>query len=74
MKARRILFTDIRQNGRTVLSVDGATTTQERFAERFGSKDLILSLLNPLYFAEVLGGDGRKLIERIFLPYRTKPY
>lgn len=49
----------IRQNGRTVLSVDGATTTQERFAERFGSKDLILSLLNPLYFAEVLGGDGR---------------
>lgn len=58
----------IRQNGRTVLSVDGATTTQERFAERFGSKDLILSLLNPLYFAEVLGGDGRKLIEQYLAP------
>ena len=58
----------IRQNGRTVLSVDGATTTQERFAERFGSKDLILSLLNPLYFAEVLGGDGRKLIEQYLSP------
>lgn len=58
----------IRQNGRTVLSVDGATTTQERFAERFGSKDLILSLLNPLYFAEVLGGDGRKLVEQYLAP------
>ncbi len=58
----------IRQNGRTVLWVDVATTTQERFAERFGSKDLILSLLNPLYFAEVLGGDGRKLIEQYLSP------
>ncbi len=58
----------VRQNSRTVLSVDGAATTQERFAERFGSKDLILSLLNPLYFAEVLGGDGRKLIEQYLPP------
>ena len=58
----------VRQNSRTVLSVDGAATTQERFAERFGSKDLILSLLNPLYFAEVLGGDGRKLVEQYLAP------
>ena len=58
----------VRQNSRTVLSVDGAATIQERFAERFGSKDLILSLLNPLYFAEVLGGDGRKLIEQYLPP------
>ena len=58
----------VRQNSRTVLSVDGAATTQECFAERFGSKDLILSLLNPLYFAEVLGGDGRKLIEQYLPP------
>ena len=56
-----------RQGGKTALSVDGTTTTQERFAERFGSRDLILSLLNPLYFAEVLGGDGRTLIEQ-YLP------
>lgn len=56
-----------RQDGKTVLSVDGTTTTQERFAERFGSRDLVLSLLNPLYFAEVLGGDGRTLIEQ-YLP------
>ena len=58
----------VRQNSRTVLSVDGAATTQECFAERFGSKDLILSLLNPLYFAEMLGGDGRKLIEQYLPP------
>lgn len=56
-----------RQGGKTALSVDGTTTTQERFAERFGSRDLILALLNPLYFAEVLGGDGRTLIEQ-YLP------
>lgn len=56
-----------RQDGKTVLSVDGTTTTQERFAERFGSRDLILSLLNPLYFAEVLSGDGRTLVEQ-YLP------
>ena len=58
----------IRQGNRTALSVDGAATTQERFAERFGSKDLILSLFNPLYFAEVLSGDGRKLIEQYLPP------
>lgn len=56
-----------RQDGKTALSVDGTTTTQERFAERFGSRDLILSLLNPLYFAEVLDGDGRTLVEQ-YLP------
>lgn len=56
-----------RQSGKTFLSVDGTTITQERFAERFGSRDLILSLLNPLYFAEVLGGDGQTLIEQ-YLP------
>ena len=56
-----------RQGGKTALSVNGTTTTQERFAERFGSRDLILSLLNPLYFAEVLGGDGRTLVEQ-YLP------
>lgn len=54
----------VRQNSKSILSVDGTTTTQERFAERFGSRDLILSLLNPLYFTEVLGGSGRKLIEQ----------
>ncbi|MFR3786508.1 MAG: AAA family ATPase [Agathobaculum desmolans] len=57
-----------RQSGKTFLSVDGTTITQERFAERFGSRDLILSLLNPLYFAEVLGGDGRTLIEQYLPP------
>ena len=56
-----------RHEGKTFVSLDGVLMTQERFAERLGSRDLILSLLNPLYFAEVLGGDGRKLIEQ-YLP------
>lgn len=60
-------ITRLRLDSKTVLSVNSTKTTQERFAARFGSKDLILSLLNPLYFAEVLGGEGRKLIEE-FLP------
>ena len=55
-------------SSKSILSVDGTTTTQERFAERFGSRDLILSLLNPLYFTEVLGGSGRKLIEQYLPP------
>ena len=58
----------VRHNSKSILSVDGTTTTQERFAERFGSRDLILSLLNPLYFTEVLGGSGRKLIEQYLPP------
>ena len=58
----------VRQNSKSILSVDGTTTTQERFAERFGSRDLILSLLNPLYFTEVLDGSGRKLIEQYLQP------
>ncbi len=58
----------VRQNSKCILSVDGTTTTQERFAERFGSRDLILSLLNPLYFTEVLSGSGRKLIEQYLPP------
>ena len=56
-----------RHEGKTFVSLDGVLMTLERFAERFGSRDLILSLLNPLYFAEVLGGDGRKLTEQ-YLP------
>ena len=57
----------IRQDNKVTVAVDGAETTQARFAARFGSKDIILSLLNPFYFAEVLEADGRKLIEE-FLP------
>ena len=56
------------QNRKSFLSLDGTTMTQERFAERFGSRDLILSLLNPLYFTEALGKDGKALLEQYLPP------
>ena len=54
-----------RQNSHVTVSVDGTEITQARFAERFGSKDTILALFNPLYFAEIMGADGRKLLESL---------
>lgn len=64
---KRHILRRTRQDGKTAVFVDGTKTTQERFAARFGSRDLILSLLNPLYFAEALGADGRRLLEE-YLP------
>lgn len=54
-----------RVNGGVSQSLDGVEITQKRLAELLGGKDLVLSLLNPLYFAEALGTDGRKLLEQL---------
>lgn len=55
----------MRAGGSVSQSLDGVEVTQKRLAEQLGGKDLVLSLLNPLYFAEVLGADGRKLLEQL---------
>ena len=34
----------------------------------FGEPDLFLSLYNPLYFMEVLGADGRSMLEQLLPP------
>ena len=51
----------------TTITYDGQQIRQSAVEEMFGEKDVFLSIVNPLYFIEVLGNDGRKLLER-YLP------
>ena len=46
---------------------DERKVTQRDLTALFGEKDLFLSMFNPLYFIEVLGNQGRDLLER-YLP------
>lgn len=63
--ARQHTLLRVRRNGEVTLSLDSAELPQKRFAELIGSKDFVLSLLNPAYFAEVLGTSGRGLLEQL---------
>lgn len=49
------------------ITFDGMPATQNHLTLLFGERDVFLSILNPLYFIEVLGNDGRNLLER-YLP------
>ena len=49
--------------GKTSLTLDGVPLTQAALVEMIGEKDLFLSILNPLYFVEVMGDKGRALLE-----------
>lgn len=51
----------------TTITFDGQQIRQTALDEMFGEKDVFLSIVNPLYFIEELGSDGRKLLER-YLP------
>lgn len=55
----------VRQNSEVTLSLDSIEMPQKRLAEQIGGKDFVLSLLNPSYFAEVLGAGGRGLLEQL---------
>ena len=56
-----------RQKGRCAVFYDGREIRQSDLSVMFGEKDVFLSILNPLYFIEELGDDGKKLLER-YLP------
>ena len=56
-----------RQKGRMAITYDGYEVRQLDLTEMFGERDVFLSILNPLYFIEELGDDGRQLLER-YLP------
>ena len=56
-----------RQKSRCALLYDGREIRQSDLSVMFGEKDVFLSILNPLYFIEELGDDGKKLLER-YLP------
>ena len=60
-------LTRTRQNGRMTITYDGYDIRQLDLTEMFGEKDVFLSILNPLYFIEELGEDGKNLLER-YLP------
>jgi DNA repair exonuclease SbcCD ATPase subunit len=52
-----------RTGDKTNLQLDGYTIRQAGIETLFGSKDTFLSLFNPSYFAEIMGGKAREFIE-----------
>lgn len=53
-----------RRKNRMTITYDGYEIRQLDLADLFGERDVFLSILNPLYFIEELGEDGKKLLER----------
>ena len=56
-----------RSNDNMEITFDGKHATQTDLTLIFGERDVFLSIFNPLYFIQVLGKDGRNLLER-YLP------
>ena len=63
----------IRRKNRMTITYDGYEIRQLDLADLFGERDVFLSILNPLYFIEELGEDGKKLLERYLptIPHET---
>ena len=49
----------------TAIVYDGITVRQSDLNTAFGGRDIFLSILNPLYFINVLGDDGKNLLEKL---------
>ena len=60
-------LTRTRRKNRMTISYDGYEIRQLDLTDLFGERDVFLSILNPLYFIEELGEDGKNLLER-YLP------
>lgn len=62
-----------RRKNRMTITYDGYEIRQLDLADLFGERDVFLSILNPLYFVEELGEDGKKLLERYLptIPHET---
>ena len=62
-----------RKSNRMTITYDGYEIRQLDLADLFGERDVFLSILNPLYFIEELGEDGKKLLERYLptIPHET---
>ncbi len=58
-------LTKTRKNNANGITYDGYTIRQTDLYNLFGDKDLFLSMLNPLYFIETLGADGKNLLEKL---------
>lgn len=66
-------LTRIRRNNDMSIYYDGHTIRQLDLTDLFGERDEFLSILNPLYFIEELGTNGKNLLERYlpFIPQET---
>ena len=58
-------LTRSRKRDATSITYDGITVRQSDLNEAFGGKDVFLSILNPLYFVDVLGDGGKGLLEKL---------
>lgn len=58
-------LTRSRKRDATTVTYDGIIVRQTDLNEAFGGKDVFLSILNPLYFVDVLGDSGKKLLEKL---------
>ncbi|MFI3293287.1 MAG: AAA family ATPase [Rikenellaceae bacterium] len=56
-----------RRKNTMTINFDGYDIRQKDLTTMFGEKEVFLSILNPLYFIEELGDDGKNLLER-YLP------
>ena len=61
-------LTRTRRKNRMTITYDGYEIRQLDLTDLFGERDVFLSILNPLYFIEELGEDGKNLLER-YLPH-----
>ena len=60
-------LTRTRRKNRMTITYDGYEIRQLDLTDMFGERDVFLSILNPLYFIEELGENGKNLLE-IYLP------
>ncbi|HBH95474.1 MAG TPA: hypothetical protein DDX91_06955 [Ruminococcaceae bacterium] len=58
-------LTRSRKRDATSITYDGITVRQSDLNEAFGGKNVFLSILNPLYFIDVLGDSGKSLLEKL---------
>ncbi len=58
-------LTRSRKRDATSISYDGINVRQTDLNEAFGGRDIFLSILNPLYFINVLGDNGKGLLEKL---------
>lgn len=60
-------LTRTRRKSRMAITYDGYEIRQLDLNDMFGERDVFLSILNPLYFIEELGENGKNLLE-MYLP------
>ncbi len=58
-------LTRSRKRDSTSISYDDINVRQTDLNEAFGGRDIFLSILNPLYFINVLGDNGKGLLEKL---------